>query len=197
MTMFYESYLDASPPHTYLCTQRPPQEDVQAHWKRDSTQKDITNAKNHTLTDRLTKSDNRGRGAPLIQLKLTSELIFCQEACSFHLNGCRVLQGNFSCRFVSGNVAKVCSMCSLRELHSCTHVPDTITAQLPLCRPSLKSNGFKMHLMQRNEGSVLGKDEVVVPPPVVTAVPQLEHVEHTLTHLASHFVLVLHPLVDR
>ena len=106
MTMFYESYLDASPPHTYLCTQRPPQEDVQAHWKRDSTQKDITNAKNHTLTDRLTKSDNRGRGAPLIQLKLTSELIFCQEACSFHLNGCRVLQGNFSCRFVSGNVAK-------------------------------------------------------------------------------------------
>ena len=54
-----------------------------------------------------------------------------------------------------------------------------------------------MHLMQRNERPVLGKDEVVVPPPVVTAVPQLEYVEHTLTHLASHFVLVLHSLVDR
>ena len=51
-----------------------------------------------------------------------------------------------------------------------------------------------MHLMQRNERPVLGKDEVVVPPPVVTAVPQLEHVEHTLTHLASHLILVLDPL---
>ena len=52
-----------------------------------------------------------------------------------------------------------------------------------------------MHLMQRNERPVLCKDEVVVPPPVVAAVPQLEHMEHTLTHLAGHLILVLHPLV--
>ena len=51
-----------------------------------------------------------------------------------------------------------------------------------------------MHLMQRNEGSVLGKDEVVVPPPVVAAVPQLDHMQHALTHLASYLVLMLHPL---
>ena len=48
--------------------------------------------------------------------------------------------------------------------------------------------------MECNEGPVLGKDEVVVPPPVLAAVPQLNHVEHTLTHLASHLILVLHPL---
>ena len=54
-----------------------------------------------------------------------------------------------------------------------------------------------MYLMQRNERSVLGEDKVVVPPPVVAAVPQLEYVEHALTHLAGHFVLVLHSLVDR
>ena len=51
-----------------------------------------------------------------------------------------------------------------------------------------------MHLMQRDEGSVLGKDEVVVPPPVVATVPQLDHMQHALTHLASYLVLVLHPL---
>ena len=51
-----------------------------------------------------------------------------------------------------------------------------------------------MHLMECNEGPVLGKDEVVVPPPVVPAVSQLDHVEHALTHLASHFVLVFHTL---
>ena len=48
--------------------------------------------------------------------------------------------------------------------------------------------------MQRNEGPVLGKDEVVVPPPVVAAVPQLDHMQHALTHLASYLVLMLHPL---
>ena len=79
-------------------------------------------------------------------------------------------------------------MCRIQLQHSCHHVtPPSI----------LRNPNFQMHLMQRNERPVLGKDEVVVPPPVVTAVPQLEHVEHTLTHLASHFVLVLHPLVDR
>ena len=166
--------------------------------KKDSTQKEFTiYRKNQTQTVRMTKSDNRGGGAPLIQLKLTPELIFCQEACSFHLNGCRTLQGYFSCgsiTFATCNVARFASMCSLKQLHSCTHVPDTITAQLPLCRPSLKSNWSKMHLMQRNEGPVLGKDEVVVPPPVVATVPQLDHMQHALTHLASYLVLVLHPL---
>ena len=48
--------------------------------------------------------------------------------------------------------------------------------------------------MQRNERPVLGKDEVVVPPPVVAAVPQLDHMQHALAHLSSHLILVLHPL---
>ena len=47
--------------------------------------------------------------------------------------------------------------------------------------------------MQCYKRPVLGKDEVIVSPSVVATVPQLDHVEDALTHLASNFVMVLHP----
>ena len=73
----------------------------------------------------------------------------------------------------------------LLTFHSCAHVRDRITAQLEYCCES--------HLMQCYKRPVLGKDEVIVSPSVVATVPQLDHVEDALTHLASNFVMVLHP----
>ena len=73
----------------------------------------------------------------------------------------------------------------LLTFHSCAHVRDTITAQLEYC--------CECHLMQCYKRPVLGKDEVIVSPSVVATVPQLDHVEDALTHLASNFVMVLHP----
>ena len=62
----------------------------------------------------------------------------------------------------------------LSQLHS-THVFDRVTAQLLYCH---HHHLIMEHLVQGKEWTVLSEDKVVVPPPVVPAVSQLQHVQY-------------------